>query len=542
MTNELPASEYDVLLAKQRELVLLREKLALIKENGLAYYRPSEKQHEFHVSMAKDRGVFAGNRFGKSEASAAETAAWFVGERTWYKFKFPIYGIRYHQDGSREKVIVAFHDGHENHPLVRQGIPQHATKQLIITTDWKKVDIVWTNILGDQPGKVWKYLPKNIEINVKRNHEGVIDHIWGSNGASIRFATEQSFIKNPQSSESTDFDRVGVDEPIIEDMWKAVARGLVDRDGQADFTLTSLRERWIYDRFHNEDDSTEFRPGRFAVRATMKDNPYLSDASIARFMENLTSDEIACRIEGLPLELSGLVYKEFDRSTHILKVLPPGWEDWSHPPLDWTTYVAIDVHEQTEQAVLFVCVPPVGKPIIYNEIWKHCVTDELVEEIKLQLTGRSLGFVKADPRAWLEDPTFRVSMAQRFASLGLPIDPASKAKDFGIKNMRSLFKKRVPNLITGVDEPALYVVPTVKRFLREISRYNFDKENKPVDKDDHMMENMYRIFINYPNLVYIPFVSTSTPVPDFDVPMTRFVLTEFADDAAAFERAVGFNN
>lgn len=534
-------SDLDLVRLKQRELELLRAQLALVQENGIDFYRPSEKQHLFHSACAKDRGIFAGNRFGKSEASAAEAVAWFVGERSWYKYSFPIYGIRW-INGVRTRVLVTFHEGHPDHPLVRQGIPRHSTKQLIIVTEWKKVDEVWTGLDGDNPGKLWKYMPRRAKLRTRRNHEGSIDRIYGEPdspvgaGSVIRFNTEQAFIKNPQGSESVDYDRIGVDEPIVEDMWKANARGLVDRNGQADFTLTALRERWIYDHFFPDEGGQI--AGRWAIRADMDDNPHLTDESIARFMSILTPEEQECRRYGHPLELSGLVYKQFNRAVHVLDTLPAGWSSWTNPPLDWTIYVAIDVHEQTPQAVMFVAVPKVGAPIIYDEIWRACVADELAAEINLRLINRTVGFIKADPRAWNEDPVYRCSMAQRFQLAGLAVEKASKEKSYGIINMQNILAKRVPTP-DGRSRPAVFFAPSVRQTLREISRYCFDKENKPVDKDDHFMENMYRLFIT--PLSHID-ATVNRPVPDFDIPMTRSAITDFDNDAAAFNAAVGLRN
>lgn len=508
-----------IVLLKQRELDLLRQKLQLVKDHGLDYYRPHEKQHEFHQSSCKRRGFFAGNRTGKSECDAAETVAWFVGERTWYKYQFPIYGVR---EGVR--VVVAFHDGHENHPLVRQGIPRHATKQLVITTDWKKVDEVWTSALGDPPGKIWKFMPANLNVETRRNHEGIIDRIYNpTTNAVIRFTNEQAFIKNPQSGESTDYDRIAIDEPVANEMWTAHARGLIDRDGQGDFTLTSLRERWIYDYF-NPEDAVDARVDRFAVRATMHDNPFLSAAAKQRFIDELSVDEIECRVNGLPLELSGLVYKEFQREKHVLKILPAGWESWTNPPLDHTIYVSIDVHSQTPQAAMFVAVGPVGRPIVYDEIWRSCNADELAAEVMLRTAGRTIGFCKCDPRAWDEDPVHRTSMAQRFLANGLFVEKASKALTFGINNMKSVFKRE-----------GIHFAPTVKRTLWELNRWHYDKENKPIDRDDHFMECMYRIFLN--PLPYIP-PQSSQPVEDFTLPMSSRILQEFDSEMRAFNKSM----
>lgn len=532
LTQQTDADPYELLL-KAKELELLKAKLQLSKDNGLAFYRPHEKQHEFHCSMAKRRGVFAGNRFGKSDSSAAETVAWFIGERTWYKSSFPIFGMR---DGM--KVVVAFHDGHENHPLVRQGIPQHATKQLIITTDWKKVGIVWTSPLGDPPGKLWKFMPAGKSIVTKKNHEGIIDEVYDSEtNAVIRFTTEQAFMKNPQSAESTDNDRIAVDEPIVQEMWTSASRGLVDRNGQGDFTLTSLRERWIYDYFHPEIESDR-REDRWSIRASMHDNPYLTDEAKQRYIDELSEDERQCRIDGLPLELSGLVYKHYNRAIHVLTALPTGWSDWANPPVDWTIYIAVDVHEQTPQAVSFVAVSPDGTPIVYDEIWRACVTSELIEEIQHRTTGRNVGFIKADPRAWVEDPNYKTSMASVFCAAGFYLEKASKAKDFGIRNLQSLFKAR-RTLPDARVVPVLFFTPKVTRHLWELARYHFDKENKPVDKDDHFCENLYRLFITP-----LPYLDPTVRSYNFQdaVPMTSNVLREFNVDAAKFNQSVQFKS
>lgn len=537
---EQPPVDLETLRLRQRQLELLRAKLALINDHGIEFYRPHEKQHAFHSAGEKERAFFAGNRTGKSEADAAETIAWFLGERVWYKHSFPIYGVR---DG--KKVIVAFHEGHEFHPLVRQGIPQHATKQLVITTDWKKVDEVWTSEQGSPPGKVWKFIPATLNVESRRNHEGIIDRIYNpATGAIIRFTTEQAFIKNPQSGESTDYDRIAIDEPIIEDMYKAHSRGLIDRDGQSDFTLTSLREAWIYDRF-NPEEAADKKTYRFSVRATMDDNPYLTASAKDRYLDNLTPEEVECRRLGVPLELTGLVYKEFQREVHILKSLPLGWTDWWSPPLDWTIYAAIDVHEQTPQAVMFVAVPPKGVPIIYNEIWESCTADTLAENVKRHLAGRNVGFIKADPRAWNEDPVYRVSMASRFMANGLAVEKASKALTFGIQNMKGILQRRHKEPATGLETPEVYFSPVVKRTLREITHWHYDKENKPIDRDDHFMECMYRIFINAPLAWIKPFVSSR--IPDFTLDMSTRVLDEYARDESRWSEALeaslhGFRN
>lgn len=489
MTPE--AQEQVVLLQEQvRTLRRIRE---LAKENGLAFYRPHAKQDAFHRSTARRRAYFAGNRSGKSVTNATETIAWSIGERPWY----PV-----------------------GDPARRSGIPQYATKQLIITTDWDKVDEIWTTQRGDRPGKLWQFVPKDAIKGTKRNHSGAIELVEFNNGSIIRFDTEESFKRNPQGSESSDWDRVAADEPITLDQWKAASRGLIDRNGQGDFTLTPLREMWMYDYFYGDGAASAKDlvcvPGRFAVRGSIFDNPHLTREAIAEFERDLTEDEKQARLYGLPLELSGLVYKEFQRDKHVLTTLPDGWRDWHLPRKDWILYARVDPHPQVPHAVLFCAVGPEQLPILCHELFIPTDADGLADSINeyVRSTGLFLADIKVDPAAWVKDSVTRQAcVADRMAAKGLLIQPASKDKSNGILNMRSVFKA----------DRGIRLVPTLRRTLWELSRYCYDKENKPVDRDDHMMENMYRMFIT-PPFWFNPDTAAGFPIGDMEIAARNFAL------------------
>lgn len=506
-SNPQPLDQDELVEVLRRQVEIQRRLLEITKTVGIAAYRPHWKQHLFHSSAAKRRGFFAGNRTGKSQSSCAETVAWAIGERPWYKIPFDI--------RNRKGVLLHRHEGGANHPLIRQGIPPWPTKQLIITTDWDKVDEIWTGQRGDRPGKIWQMLPNGWVDDrpghgIRRNHSGAIDTIEGRNGAMIKFDTVQSFIKDPQGSESSEWDRVAGDEPFPEDMWKASARGLIDRNGQGDFTLTALKERWIYDYFFEViGQSATLKTGRYAVEATTYDNPFMSDEAIQLFEADLTEDEKQCRIHGKPLELSGLVYKEFQYDKHVLQSIPDGWRDYHLPSKDHIIEVRIDPHPQTPHAVLFLAIGPSQIPVICHEIWLACDARELAATISgyVQSTGCFVNTIKSDPAAWVPDSITRVaSVAQTFQDCGLIISKASKDKTNGILNLRSVLKS--PN--------GLRFAPTLRRTLWEISRYCYDKENKPIDKDDHMMENLYRLLIDKPTW-FDPDKALGTPVTDMEI-------------------------
>lgn len=491
------------LLARQNEID--RALLRMQKECGIAFYRPHYYQHLFHSSAARRRGLFAGNRFGKSQANASETVAWMLGERPWYKTTFDILRTVGAATGRTTQLFERF-QGSPSHPLVRQGIPSFPTKQLIVTTNWDKVHKIWTSQEADRPGKLWQFLPKGFVKKTVRNHEGVIDEVYGTNGSYLNFMSVDAFKRNQQIAESSDWDRVALDEPAPELLWKGTARGLVDRRGQGDFTLTSLEEMWIYDYFSSEENKDKV--SRDSWRATMYDNPFLSDEAIAEFVSDLTEDEKSCRILGLPLELSGLVYKEFRRDTHVLRDLPKGWTDWHLPPKTNLLYARVDPHPQTPHAVLFASVGPSQVPVMCHEIWRACDADTLADEIQgyVRSTGCFLAGIKVDPLAWIPDSVTRVSsIALSFSRKGLFATRASKDMTNGILQTRAALKQN-----------RVFFAPTLKRTLWEIARYHYDKENKPIDRDDHMMENLRRFCIDSPLPFFDPDRASGDPIPDDD--------------------------
>lgn len=485
-------------LLTRRKLALSKKLLATAKNFGLAFYKPSEKQAAFHRAgtTCKRRMVRAGNRFGKSTCGVAEDVAWLLHERPWFA---------------------------EGDVARRGGIPQHPIKILTITTDWDKVDEIFTGQRGEG-GKVWKFLPTGALAEshpTRRNHSGAIDTIELRDGSLWRFDTVKSFMANPQGSESSDWDAIHVDEPCPEDMFKAASRGLIDRAGSAWFTLTPLSEFWINDYFFPEDTGGRARDDVFAITASMDDNPYLPKSAIAEFASTLTDDEKQCRLFGIPLHLSGLIYKQFSWDKHVLKKVPEGWDSYTQPPRDWPCYFNIDPHPQTPHAVLFCAVSPHGYRFYFNDIFKHCSVAELSRLVLEALDGRRVIEARIDPLAFINDPITETNMAEEFWRSGCYVEKATKALAQGILRVQGeLAKPQAP----------LFFTPACTRTLWEIQRYCWDeKDNRPIDKDDHMMENLYRMELQEPR--WVAAGRQSNPVEDLVIDSPNMDLDELEEVA-----------
>jgi hypothetical protein len=486
----------DLIDAKQ-QLAALRRRDELRSANGLAAYVPHAKQDAFHRAGAfRSRYVRTGNRFGKSQMGAAEDCAWALGERPWYD---------------------------KNDPARYVGLPKRSVKGVIIVADWKKAHEIFTNEAeGQAQGKLFQLLPRDSIVDVRRSHgeiaEVMVRSIHGG-VSSIFLATVKSYKSNKLGSESADFDFIHVDEPCPEAMYKAFARGLVDRQGSEWFTCTPVFEMWINDKFdadgHFRSERNEplietvdidgYEISTWMITGSMHDNPHLTGQAKAEFIAKLTEEERETRIDGRPAMLTGAIYKQFNPSDirdggHVHRMEPPrGWTDWHLPPNDWCIRIAIDTHPSTPHAVLFVATGPTGHSVFFNEIFDHPYMSGLVAQIFSRLQGRIPIRSLLELAAYNESP-FEGSktLAQEIVEAGLHnVEPAPKDLCYGILATQQALAKRDKD-----GYPFLSFCPALIRTIREFDRYVWNPETgKPVDKDDHMMENLYRLVIS--ELTYV---------------------------------------
>lgn len=466
------------------ELHLVREELRIRKrlrelrrENGIEFYEPHPKQELFHAAASyRFRYARTGNRFGKSEMGAAEDVAFAIGYRPWY----PV-----------------------GHPLRTLGIPLHPTKGVIVTTDWDKSTEIFTEVGGERPGKLIRYIPKDCLLGMTRNHSGSVDkilvkHITGGT-SMIRMETIKSYKQNPLGLESSDWDWCHVDEPCPEGLWKAIVRGFADRGGRAWFTCTPISEPWIDIAFvpSIEDQSkaslgtiSDDHLSRWMMTGEMDDNPHLSAEDIRLTLSFYTDEEKDARRRGIPLAYSGLIYKEFSWNDHVLREPPHGWKSWQQPPADYTLRFAIDYHPRKPHAVMFIATSPLDVHYVYDEIWRSCLMSELVIDIKTILQGESTVPGLIDPLADTPNRVTDITPLEEVQRLGLPVIPATKDPHNGILKVKALLKTR-----DRTGQPIIFFNAACTRTMFEISRgYQWqDDTNKPHKENDDMMENFYRL-------------------------------------------------
>lgn len=330
-----------------------------------------------------------------------------------------------------------------------------------------------------------KWWPKTRKVHKKKNNNGV-DAFW----TDLETGSTLEIMSNLQESELHEGwsgDLVIYDEPPRRVIRVANARGLIDRNGRELFCMTLLKEAWVDREVIKARDETG-RPDMsvFNVHGAIEVNIGfgITKEGVEQFAKTLTEEEKDARLRGVPSYMSGLVYPRYNRRKHLVERFKV--------PLDWIVDIAIDIHPREKQAVLFMATAPTGMRYLVNEIWGHgdgtWVGEEIIRCVKF-CTYR-VGRVIVDPLSKGDSNNPNTVFEKIQGALWrneYNLETASKDKTSGILLVRE-------HLHGANNEPSLFIFNDLIRTIYEIEGYMYDKETQsPQDKDDHMMENLYRL-------------------------------------------------
>ena len=332
-----------------------------------------------------------------------------------------------------------------------------------------------------------KWWPDNRPVKTRKNNNGV-DVLW----IDEKTGGEIQIVSNNQDSdvhEGWQGDLIYYDEPPKRPIRVANARGLVDRQGREIFCMTLLKEAWV-DREIIKATLNDGRPDQsvFNIQGDIYSNVGygITQEGVEQFAKTLTEDEKEARLSGVPSYMSGLVYPTFQRKVHLKSRFAI--------PLNWIVDIGIDIHPREKQAILFCATNPRGERYIVNEIWDNGDGTWIGEQIIRCITQNAyrVGRIIIDPLSKSDgnnESTVFEKVQNVLFQYGYALETASKDKTSGIMEIKN-------HLVGPNKEPSLFVFDDLVRFLMEIEGYMWDKDTqKPMDKDDHMMENLYRLML-----------------------------------------------
>lgn len=294
------------------------------KRNPLEWHDLLPMQKKFARDRAKTKGLFGGNRSGKTEGVAnyvlekarrnPKSKGWVVGE--------------------------TFQDS-----------------------------------VAIQQTKIWNLLPKN-EVKYGR-----FDEINGftnrklqlKNGSLITF---KSYDQGWEAFQSDDIDWIWNDEEPPYNIYKEQRMRLLDRDGEMIISMTSLKG--VTDLIQGIYEDAEIVESQYAPlvdkelpRIAEKDgiklfflwtseNPHINQKRLYQETKMMDKNEILARAYGIPINMSGKIYPMMSKSVHVIPFadMPEG---------DYVLYHVLDPHDRKPWAIVWFAVHRTGSIYAVDE-------------------------------------------------------------------------------------------------------------------------------------------------------------------------------
>ena len=430
-------NEEDIL---RRLAVLRRRGETYARHNRLALYNTGEKVHEkqlaFHRCMRRNRWVFGGNRTGKTECGAAETAYLLRGNHPYRKVRGAVTGWA---------VSVSYGAGRE---VAQKKLLSYLNPQ-------------WIASVG---------MLKGAQSHIEG---GVVDYIAVKNVfGSVSYVYFKSCEAGREKFQGSSLDFVWFDEEPPEDIYEECRMRVFDRKGDIFGTMTPLKGMtFIYDKIYRNESND---PEVWCEFMEWADNPFLDPEEIERLSGVLSADVLKTRRFGRFAESGDAVYPEFDEAVHVIEpcVLPPEWQDslsidpglnnplschWYACDYDGNVYVVAEHYEA-------------GRDVKY-----HC---EAIRRISAGLHWKTnkRGEVEAliDSAANQRTLAAERSVSELFWENGVAVNAKVDKNVFAGIN-------RVKNYLMGENgKPRLYIFSTCVHLIRELKGYRYGADDVPI--------------------------------------------------------------
>lgn len=286
---------------------------------------------------------------------------------------------------------------------------------------------------------------------------------------------------NPDSLRGVRIDLCMFDECAFierwDEVWKVIRPTLMDSKADVWFISTpngfnhfkDLSEKWAYHHY------------------TTYDNPYIDRAEIDQAKTEMDEDSFAQEMLGEFRKMSGLIYKMFDRKTHMVDI--PDIKGWTHSR-------TLDFGFVHKTALIYFAVNSTGTEMYgYDGLYESgLVMQDIADAVKIKDTGKSIYNGKADAA----QPAF----LEELSRLGVHFDAVEKGPDSvknGITKVAELLKIR-----NDTGKPTLMFNKDLDWIADEFEQYRW-MENKvqdvikevPLKRNDDAMDAIRYFAVSY---------------------------------------------
>lgn len=268
-------------------------------------------------------------------------------------------------------------------------------------------------------------------------------------------------------------------------LWQEVVRPtLTDRRGEAIFISTPKGYNHFYELYSLDPAQAKAYPGQVqddqfkSFHFTSYDNPYIPQDEIDKAKNQLTEDRFAQEYMADFRKTEGLVYKEFDRETHV----------YDPKEILFATreyIVGVDFGYTNPAAIISIHRDPTDTYYVTAEYYKRGATDQEVVEY---VSGLAAERVYPDPEA--------ANAVELMRRARINVREVVKGKDSvknGIQKVRELLKanklKISSDCINLIQEFETYSYPDEKAERNE--------DENPIKLNDHALDALrYAITMN----------------------------------------------
>lgn len=448
----------------------------------LKYYNTGKvvhlKQVEFHKCLKRNRWMLGGNRTGKTECGAAEAAYWARGNH-------PYRRITRATDG----WVVS---------LTNEVQRDVAQKKLLsyLNPEWI-VDVkVRSGRADDIENAVLDY------VLVKSIHGGV---------SRIGF---KSCEQGRGKFQGTSLDWVWFDEEPPEEIYTECMMRIIDREGDIWGTMTPLMGlTWVYDKIYLNERND---PDIWCSSMQWSDNPFLSQAEIAKLEEKMTEEEREARQYGRFVAMSGLIYKEFNEQIHVIDPFPV--------PREWFDTISIDPGMEHPLSCHFYACDHDGTVYVIAEHYKNGWTVEqhaqsikkIAQDLdwKFDAYGKLEGII--DAAATQRTLQSEKNVVELFAEHGISLSATSKQqKDqwTGIQRVKQYLTLREANDKQAFPKgkPRIFIFRNCVNMIREFKSYRWkpDTDGEVIKTGDDAMDDLRYYIMHRPEAYKAPEVKTA---------------------------------
>ena len=425
----------------QRLAQVRQERTMLANDGGIWIYKPQSKlndagvevyQKAFHQSTKKIRWIFGGNKSAKSYSVKCEDVWWALGDHPYRKVP-----------GCTRGWIVSL-----DFPSSRD-VSERLLQQLIP----KSRLVNWDSSKGIIKVKAKKGIS---EITLKSCDSGVEKF----QGADLDFI---------------DFD----EEPKFEIYRECLPRLWIRRGSMWCAETPTNGMSWTYDMILQE---AGINPDIEVFNFSSLWNKYLSREAMEQEMKFMDQEERDMRIEGKHIQLSGLVYKEFDEKVNVIPA------EGFRIPAEWKKYRTIDHGINNPTACLWVAINPQNEMYVYDEYYE---TEKTVSEnaanIRQMTGGTKIEWTTIDPSTQNREAMGLSSIFKEYQRCGVYCRALREDKGYGINKIKSMLK-----IDEQTGRPKLFFLSHCTATIREIKRYRYATQRGHDDKNN--TENVQKSF------------------------------------------------